>query len=102
MRRASTLLLLLFTACTPSLDFRQFPACFEEVHGGRVLHDPGRVLSEYADEEGQWLMFQGEYWPHPVPVRKVNRHCELVRAIRGAGAPIDFSAPAERSSLEEP
>lgn len=86
--RAALCAALLFLAgCASTSRPEYVRACFESHEGGRTLHDPGVVIDEYTDESGHWFKFQGQYWPHPIAVRKVNRFCPLA-----AGVSNDFSA----------
>lgn len=77
----AVLIVLLTSACatTNSTDgFHRYAACSERMMNGRILHDPGWVVSE-MDGTGS-VEFLSTYWGKTIQVTRVNRFCNALRS----------------------
>lgn len=57
-----------------------YHACVERMVGGRILHDPGRVVGEEMDAAtgNRVYHFLSTYWNRVIDVTRVNRFCAML------------------------
>jgi len=79
--------------------FRSYPACVDQMTGGRVLSDVGVVVGEKDGPRGKLYLFNSHYWGEVIEVPKVNRFCSAARA--GAAEGMSAANPHQPPPIEQ-